>query len=89
MPAPLRLAYDDKTNTVAVASMDLNEALAAMAKGANVQPASSLLTSFDAKTRAKRVSRAVATARGPVNMEGLAARGGYLLSGGFNTQVRR
>ncbi|KAI8473621.1 MAG: ciliary BBSome complex subunit 1-domain-containing protein [Monoraphidium minutum] len=84
--APLRLAHDRTTNTVAVASMDLGDALASMAKGA--APGLSAMTSFDAATRALRARRVVRTARGAVSAEGLTAAGGYLLTGGYNTQAR-
>jgi hypothetical protein len=85
VPAPLRLAYDDTSKSIVVASMDLTDALESMAKGA--RSSSSLITSFDAASRRQRVQRAVETKRGTANMEGLAARGGYVLSGGYNSQV--
>jgi len=82
--APIRLAYDNKTDSVVVGSMDLANALESMAKGTR---SSSLVTSFDASSRKRRAQRAVETRRGIVNAEGLTASGGYALTGGYNNQV--
>lgn len=84
VPSPLRLAYDKSSNTVVVASMSLNDALAAMRSG---KPAASKLTSFNASTRRMVVQRAITTPRGTVNAEGMTAAAGLVLTGGYNTQV--
>ena len=82
--SPLRLAYDNVTKTVAVASMSLQDAMSARTASL---PSHSVLYSFNATTRQLRTRIAVTTSRGVVDMEGLSARNGFILSGGFNSQV--
>lgn len=83
MASPLRLSYDETSDTVVVASMSVDAVLTS-----GVQQATSLLTVFNATTRQQCVQRTLETARGVVHPEGLYSAAGLILTGGFNTQVR-
>lgn len=84
MASPLRLSYEETSDTVAVASMSLDAVLA----GSSNQTTISHLSLFSATSRQRKAHRIVNTARGVVNPEGMDASKGLVLTGGFDIQVR-
>ena len=83
VPFPLRLAYDPVSDTVAVASLDLNGVL----DPATRDVAECGLRSYSTLSMEMVQHTVLKTERGPVRMEGLVAVSlggrGYLWTGGF------